>query len=382
MNEKRLRVLRVITRLNVGGPSLQAGILTTQLDPRRFQSLLVVGAVGRNEGSMLDLRPDLAEALRPTMVTVPELGRDPRLTADIMAVRKVAQIVRDYQPDILHTHLAKAGTVGRLAILLARSRPRTVHTFHGTVFEGHFSFGLGRAIAAWERILGAFTDEVVAVSPAVANQLKQHRIGRNPVTTVPLGLELDRFARVPPRAARAPAVIMLIARLAPVKDIPLFIDAMSLVREQRPDVTVRIVGDGPLRDKLQRLSPEWVDFLGNRGDLPDLLDEAGVVVLTSRSEGSPVALIEALAAGRPVVAVPVGGVPDILKDRPGAIVTQDRTARSVAEAVLRVLQDPTYSRAASGGRDRVTAEFGAHRLLRAIEVLYNRLARPDTTQSK
>jgi glycosyltransferase involved in cell wall biosynthesis len=372
MRPSQLRVLRVIARLNVGGPALHVALLTARLDTQRFDSLLAAGRPGKSEGDMLVLRPDLARAVGGRLVDIPGLGRDPRPGSDLRALLALSALIKDFHPHILHTHTSKAGTLGRLAAL-ARRVPVVVHTFHGTVFEGHFPAPLGRAIALWEWVLGLTSHAVVAVSPAVAKSLASHHIARGRVRVVPLGLDLEPFTLVPALDGPPPRVLTLVARLAPVKDIPLFLEAAARVRATMPDLVVRIAGDGPLRRELEASAPPWAHFLGHHRDLPGLLASTGVVALSSRSEGSPVALIESLAAARPVVAVPVGGVVDILDDRPGAVVAADRSASELAAGILRAFRDPALATGAAAGRSSIVAEFGVDRLVADMESLYEEL---------
>jgi glycosyltransferase involved in cell wall biosynthesis len=158
-----------------------------------------------------------------------------------------------------------------------------------------------------------------------------------------------------------------------VTDVPLFPRAAEVVREPRPDVVFRIAGDGPRGAELEAAAPRWAQFLGFAGDLPALLADTTVVALSSRSEGSPVALIEALAAGRPVAAVPGGGVPDVLGGRPGAILAADRSPEALGAAMLEALSDVRHLEAAERGRADVVATYGIDRLVTDIEALYDEL---------
>ncbi len=372
MSPHALRVLRVVTRLNVGGPALHIVTLTARSDPERFESLLAVGEPDRNEGDMLELRPDLKEAVGERLLRVRELRRRPTPLSDLMAVRDLRRLIRRVRPDVVETHMAKAGTLGRIAAFLERV-PVVIHTFHGTSFRGHFRAPLGGLMATWERLLATRTNAIVAVSPAVQRDLQARRIGRDRIHVVPLGLDLSPFLAVPSLREESPPVVTLVARLAPVKDVPLFLEAVGLVRESVPDVEAWVVGDGPLRERLGAASPPWTSWLGNRADLPELFGASGAVALTSRSEGLPVALIEALAAGRPVVGVPVGGVVDLLSGRPGAMLTADRSARSVANALLRALGDRDLRDEAERGRRAVADEHSIERLLATMEPLYEQL---------
>lgn len=357
-----------MTRLNVGGPSFQAVILTSRLDPGRFDPYLVIGTAGADEGDMLELRPHLRRSIENKLFHIEGLGRSPRPSSDLLALSRLFRLIGEMKPDIVHTHLAKAGTLGRLASILRRV-PVKVHTFHGTVFEGHFHPFIAKALVGWERGLSQSTNRIVAVSDAVANDLIRRGFPRSKIRVIPLGLDLDDFAAVAPLRQRS-NVVMLVARLVPVKDVDLFVETVRVLRRRIPEVRAVVVGDGPLRHRLESTAPEFVSFLGNRSDVPALLDEAGVVMLTSRSEGSPVALIEALAAGRPVVAPAVGGIPDVLRDRLGTLLVDTREPEALAAAAARVLEDEAFAAGAEVSRGSVREEFGADRLVADIEDLY------------
>lgn len=362
-----------MTRLNVGGPSFQAVILTSRLDPGRFDSYLAIGATAPDEGDMLELRPHLRRAIQNKLLRVEGLGRSPRPGSDLVALSQLFRLIDEIKPDIVHTHLAKAGTLGRLASVIRRV-PVKVHTFHGTVFEGHFHPLIAKGVVRWERGLSRSTSQIVAVSDAVSRDLICRGFPPAKIRVIPLGLDLDDFAAVP-ALRQTSNVVILVARLVPVKDVDLFLATMRALRQRIRGVRGVVVGDGPLRQRLESTAPEFISFLGNRSDLPSLLNQAGVVMLTSRSEGSPVALIEALAAGRPVVAPAVGGIPDVLRDRPGTLLVHGREPEALAAAAARVLRDESFAAGAELYRGRVAEDFGASRLVADIEDLYEQLWR-------
>lgn len=370
-----LRVLRLIARLNVGGPAINAALLTARLEHDRFDTVLAAGTPGDREGDMLELRPELRAAIGDRVVRIPGLGRDVRGIGDVRATASVAALVRRVRPHILHTHTAKAGAIGRVVGAALRV-PVMVHTFHGTVFGGHFSPGVANAIVTAERALARVSDALIAVSPAVADDLRVHRIGdrSGPVRVIPLGLDLAPLLAVAPLAADAPPTITLVARAVAVKDIPLFLSAASLARDVLPDLRIRVAGDGPLLPSLQSSNTvSGVEFLGFRGDIDELLRSTTAVALSSRSEGSPVALIESLAAGRPVAAVPVGGVTDVLRGRAGAVLAPDRSANALADAIVAAVRDPDVRRGAQQGRGAIARDYGADRLVADISSLYDEL---------
>jgi glycosyltransferase involved in cell wall biosynthesis len=319
-------------------------------------------------------------------VSLPALGREISGPRDAMALVALLRLIRRERPLIVHTHTAKAGTLGRLAAWLARV-PVVVHTYHGHVFRGYFSPARTRLFLAVERWLARRTDRLLTVSAQVRRELLELGIGTpEQLVVVPLGLDLDPFLAVGAAGdgelrralgiEPAAPVVAVVARLVPIKAHEVFFGAAAIVSARRRDVRFPVVGDGERRAELEALVTRLglagsVRFLGWRGDLPAIYREADVVVLTSRNEGSPVSLIEAMAAGRPVVATRVGGVPDLVEDGVnGCLVDPDRPA-AVAEAVLALLDDPDRRHAlGQAGRKRVHPAFSAERLLRDVDALY------------
>jgi glycosyltransferase involved in cell wall biosynthesis len=375
----RVRVLRIIARLNVGGPALHASLLTERLDPDRYDSLLVAGTQGPWEGNYLALY----QRSRERLVHVPALGREIS-SRDATALVELLRLIRRERPLIVHTHTAKAGALGRLAAWLARV-PVVVHTYHGHVFRGYFSPGKTRFFVALERWLARRTDRLLSVSPQVRRELLELGIGTpERSAVVPLGLDLDPFldggaaGQLRRELGIGPAapVVAIVARLVAIKAHEVFLEAASIVSRQRPDVRFVVVGDGERRAELEALVERRalggaVHFLGWRRDLPEIYRDVDVVALASRNEGSPVSLIEAMAAGRPVVATGVGGVPDLVEHGVnGYLVDPDQPA-AMAEALLALLEDPGRREAFGGaGRKRVYPAFAADRLLRDIDTLY------------
>lgn len=377
----RIRVLRVIARLNVGGPAIHATLLTERLDPSRYDSHLVAGNVEPGEGDFLDLHGHSV----PGLVTVPDLGREIRGLADLKTLWSLVRLIREFRPHIVHTHTAKAGAVGRLAAMLCRV-PVVVHTFHGHVLRGYFSAAKTRAFLEIERRLGRRSSALVAVSPKVRQELLDLGVGREEdFHVVPLGFDLARFQRfgespaVARRALGIPDgafVTSIVARLAPIKAHEVFLDAASRLRAAHPQALFLIVGDGERADELKRLAEQRglsdaVRFLGWRADLERLYRASDAVALTSRNEGSPVALIEAMAAGCAVVSTRVGGVPDVVTHGDTGLLVEMDDAEGMAAALLRLAQDPALGPAlGTVAQSRVLARYDASRLLRDVDTLY------------
>ena len=285
----------------------------------------------------------------------------------------------------MHTHTAKAGTLGRLAAILA-GVPVRVHTFHGHVFDGYFSPATTRAFLAIERALARRTQRILTVSDSVREELLALGIGRpDQVTVVPLGLELEPFARAHEHrgelrrelgiAAETP-LVGIVARLVPIKAHEVFLAAAARIVASVPSCRFVVVGDGERRDELVALATrtglaERCHFLGWRADLERINADLDVAVITSRNEGSPVALIEAMAAGLPVVATAVGGVPDlVVEGTHGHLVPVDDAA-AIAAATVALLRAPEQRRAfGAAGRERVLARHGAERLVAQIDDIY------------
>jgi glycosyltransferase involved in cell wall biosynthesis len=383
--------MRVITRLNIGGPSIQAIDLSSRLSPRGFETLLVHGRVGAAEGDMAER---LARADPPVCAErVAALGRELAPIADWAAVGHVFRLMRDFRPAIVHTHMAKAGAIGRLAahaynLTAGRQAPaRVVHTYHGHVLEGYFSPVRTRAFVAAERALARLTDRLVSVSPLIRDDIVgRYRIGRaDQHRVIRLGFDLARFAAIDePYRARArselqipadAAVVTTVGRLTDVKNHRLFLEAAQLIARRHPPTIFLIAGDGELRRELAASAAslglaQHVRFLGWRHDLEPIYGATDVFLLTSRNEGTPVALIEAMASGCAGVATDVGGVRDVIEGRgTGRVARSDPQA--LAGDVTSLIDDPVERRrVGAGGRDHVTAHFTLARLLEDISDLY------------
>lgn len=378
-----IRVARIIARLNVGGPAIHVAELTARL-PRSFESQLFVGSVAPGEREMVEVLE--REGVRP--VRVDGLGRAIRLGDDARALAVLLGALRRFAPDIVHTHTAKAGALGRIAARILRV-PVVVHTFHGHVFDGYFSPLKTRAFIAVERGLARASDAIVAISPRQREDLvERYRVApAAKVHMIPLGFDLapladvDVFAGQLRRELRlddAPCVAV-VGRLTAIKDHPLLFQAFERLATR---AHLLVVGGGEDEDALRALARrsragERIHFLGFRSDLARVLADAKVVVLTSRNEGTPVALIEALAAGCTPVGVDVGGVGDVLDDGRVGHLVRARTAPAIAAALDAALNErPTIrSSTVDEWKRRAREKYGVERLVADHVALYNGLLR-------
>ncbi len=386
-----LRVLRLITRLNIGGPSIQAITLSERLTSRGFTTRLVHGSLGEGEGDMRYLLSPSTD-----VEYLPSLRRELAPSDDYAAFTRVSAILREFRPQIVHTHMAKAGAVGRAATALYNrslrpaERARVVHTYHGHVLEGYFSPAKTAFFVGIERVLARVTDRIVAISPAIRDELLlQHRIGRlDQYRVVPLGFDLSAFVAIDDRARAAARnslhippsahVVSTVGRLTAIKQHHLFLEAARLTANGDPAALFLIAGDGELRAALEQTAHDFgiaerVRFLGWRQDLATIYGASDVFLLTSRNEGTPVALIEALAGGTPGVSTDVGGVKDVMSGDFGLLAAHDDAA-GLARAVTSLLGDPARRRAmGERGRESVVARYGIDRLVGDIAALYQEL---------
>ena len=380
-----LRVLRLIARLNVGGPARHAVILNDGLRQRGFETLLVHGSPGPGEGSLDDLARDRD---LPT-IHIPELGRRISILSDVRAFARIVALLWRWQPDIVHTHTAKAGTLGRIAALfynVAARRSRrcvVIHTFHGHVLEGYFG-RLGSLLVRWvERTLGFFTDRVVTISARQREDItrKFAIVPPTKVAVVPLGLELGELLalaeRPPgPRVPLEHVVLGYVGRLVPIKDLGTLVRGVAQARLRIPGLELVLAGDGEERASLEALVTRLglgahVAFLGWRSDLPALYGGMDLFVLTSLNEGTPVSLIEAMAAGVPVVATAVGGVPDVIEDGVSGVLIPPREPEAVAAAITDALLRPGRAACmAARARSVVRERFHSVRLVQETETMY------------
>ena len=375
-----LQILRAITRLNIGGPG--AHVLALARATPDLQSLLACGWPQSREGSLDASGVDLVRVA---------LVRPISPVRDAAAIVQLRRLIQSRRPKLLESHMAKAGLAARAAVESLRRKPVMVHVFHGHVMEGYFSHGITQGIVMVERVLARTADVLVAVSPQTRDQLLDLRIGRpDQYRIVPLGLDLDPFLAIngPSGVVRArlglePGVpiVGVFGRLVTIKDHETLLAAVKRL----PDVHLAVFGDGYLRpgleEKVRKIGiGSRVHFLGWWSDVASAMADCDVVALSSRNEGTPLSLIEAQAAGRPVVATDVGGVASVVEEgRTGFLVPPGDPA-ALADRIGAVLSDSTTAtRMGDYGRRLVASRFGLDRLVSDMRALYAELgvSEPD-----
>ncbi len=407
---QRVRIIRIIDRLNIGGPAKHVTWLTAGLDPVQFETSLVSGTVSPHEGDMTDFAHNAGVSL----TIFKEMGRELGWR-DAVVVFKLLQLLWQFKPDIVHTHKAKAGAVGRVAawlykwltlsVLWLRPRPLTViHTYHGHIFHSYYSPTKTQFFVWIERFLAwLVTDRIIVISEQQRREIhEQFGVGRaEQFRVVPLGIDCNEAEQGAPSPSLRDesgvmpqeSVIGVVGRLCAVKHHALLLRAAATLFTEpayKQGLRLFVIGDGELRQELEALARQLriadrVVFTGFRSDAVALYQELDIVALTSLNEGTPLTLIEAMNQGRAVVATEVGGVVDILGQQQRnldgftiwehGITAPSQDEQTFARALRYLLERPELRREMGArGRLFVRTKLSRERLLQDIAALYQELA--------
>jgi glycosyltransferase involved in cell wall biosynthesis len=381
---KPILVHRVIARLNTGGPAMHVVHLTQDLEAHGFRTCLVAGAITPDEGDMTYYATEHGV----TVTKVSGMTRLLSFSGDLRSLWQLFRLFRLMRPAIVHTHTAKAGTLGRVAALLA-GVPIRIHTYHGHVLGGSYFSPLKTSLFLWiERQIARVTQRLVVLSADQKREMATRlRVAdEDRFTIIRLGLELSRFAEVDSaacrkriredlRIAKDSFVVGIIGRMVPVKNHELFFDALAEIRRTGRPVEAVIVGAGEREGVLKAYAKnaglrEGIHWLGWRDDLPEVIQALDVLALTSHDEGTPVAVIEALVARIPVVARGVGGVGEILgRGRFGAVVDSSNPS-AFSAAVSAVADAPPAAEDLQEASEWALAAFSRKRLAADMAELY------------
>lgn len=385
MTDNRIRIARVIARLNVGGPAIHVTLLNAGLAKEKFESILITGTENEGEGSMLSYA--LEHGVQP--VNIPEIVGDASLKLrDLSALFKLYKLFRQFRPHIVHTHTAKAGFLGRVAARLA-GVPYVVHTYHGHILYGYYG-PLKNLLLRWlETFCGWLSTAIIAISVQVKDDLVRYSVAPSQkIRIIPLGLELEAFLNCEKHRGKFrdelkldgnTPLVGIVGRIFPIKNHRLFLEAAAKVQQIVPETRFVIVGDGVLRAEMESYAQELrlasnVIFTGWRRDLTRIYADLNVLVISSDNEGTPVSAIEAMASGCTVVATRVGGLPDIIVNGESGLLVPPKDADSLAKAILSVIQNPTEAkRLASQARETARNCFAKERLITDIENFYQQL---------
>ena len=376
---------RVIARMNIGGPAMHVVHLTKGLSTGYFKTRLIAGEVEDTEGDMRYY----AEERGVEIVHVRQMARSLRPWQDFRTFLTLYRMFRREKPWIVHTHTAKAGAVGRLAAWFARV-PIRIHTYHGHVLGAdYFSGSRTGMFLRVERMLAKITRRLVVLTASQADEMADdlHIAPRDKFAVIPLGLDLGRFARTDHEAARDKArqelgltptqpVIGTIGRLVPVKNHDLLLYAHALLCERMdPAPKLVVVGSGERSGELKRLSArlelsDHILWLGWRDRLEDILPAMDVLALTSHNEGTPVAVIEAMAADVPVVARAVGGVAEVLDSGRLGRLVWEAEPEAMADALQQIIEEGPEPASVEAARRYALDHFCVERLLHDVKGLY------------
>ncbi len=387
------RILRIINRFNLGGPTFNVAYLSKYL-PADFETLLVGGAKDESE----DSSEFIVNSLGLNPVIIPSMRRSVSPFADYQAYREIKKLIRDFKPDIVHTHASKAGALGRLAAY-HENVPVIVHTFHGHVFHSYFGKTTTTVYKQIERYLARKSSAIVAISQKQKEELGNihHICAPEKITVVPLGFDLTRFRdrqeekraafRKHWQVADDTLAVVIVGRLVPVKNHRLFLEAVAAAAKQtNRKWKAFIVGDGESRAELEAAARELqLPFAHEPGDqlltftswirdVDAVYAGADIVALSSWNEGTPVSLIEAQAAGRAIVTTNVGGISDVVLPETTALLSPTGDAAAFTHNLLTLLNNDTQRTAfGTAGWPHVKEKFHYTRLVSDMEQLYRKL---------
>jgi len=405
---ERIRVVRIIDRLNIGGPAKHVTWLTAGLNPDEFETTLITGTVPPSEGDM----SYFAQSAGITPVVIKEMSRELSIR-DVLVIAKLVRRFLKLKPQIIHTHKAKAGAAGRVAAMIYKwltpsalwlkpRRCRIAHTYHGHIFHSYYGAAKTKLFVAIERALArACTDRVIVISEQQRREIGEtFRVGRpEQFRVVPLGLDIDEISerrgslREELGIKDGEVAVGIVGRLCEVKNHAMFLDVAARLSASSTESKQRarfvVIGDGNLRAEMENLSrasgiSERVLFTGFREDATSLYADLDVVALTSLNEGTPLTLIEAMCCGRAIAATAVGGVVDVMGERRAemdgftiwdhGVTAPSRDTESFARALKYLIERPELRREmGERGRAFVRARLSKTRLLNDVENLYREM---------
>jgi glycosyltransferase involved in cell wall biosynthesis len=376
-SDKRIKVMRIIARMNVGGPAVQVSGLMRGLSTTDFDHRLYTGYCAEDEADYIKEQAPDVQAIQ-----LDGLGRKVNPRADFLILFKLIKEIRTFKPDIIHTHTAKAGVIGRLASVLSLYPSKRVHTFHGHLLSGYFDPLVTKLVILVEKILAVKTNILVSVGEKVRDELLAKKIGKfSKYRIFPPGLALNELV------SRESALkilglesdfvyISFIGRVTQIKRPDRFLDVVEIIAKQTTNIKFLVAGGGDLLDECMKSAKKRslpVQFLGWRSDIENILSAADIVVLTSDNEGTPISLIQAGLAGKPTVSTHVGSVKEIVLDGKTGFVTE-LNPESLATAISSLAKDDVLRKKFGSAASLHThANYGVDRLVKDHSQLYKEL---------
>ena len=363
--------------MNVGGPAVIVDELMRGLNKRRFEEILVTGYCADNESDYLDeVAPDTP------VIRISSLGRSVFILGDLKSFFELIGIIKRFRPDVIHTHTAKAGVIGRIAGLIALPQARRIHTFHGHLLHGYFGSIKTAFIIATEKLLARISTTLIVIGNQVKVDLLAAKIGtENQYSVIFPGLREMQFqskesAQSELGLIKGKTYIVFVGRLTQIKRPDRLIDIARFLKEKYQSVQILVVGAGEKFEEMKSITNTEnlpITYMGWRHDIGRILSAGDIAILCSDNEGIPLALIQASQAGLPIVSTDVGSVGDIVVDGGTGILTQVNS-NSLIRAVDELLSDPEkIARLGQAGKERVGALFSLQGMISAHETLYSQV---------
>lgn len=395
--KRKIKILRIINRFNIGGPTYNATFLTRFISDE-FETLLIGGLPETGEADSLHILNEYG--VKP--ILIPELKRNPNFISDLKALKKIKKIIEEFKPDIVHTHAAKAGALGRKAAFDCKV-PVVVHTFHGHVFHSYFGKFKTEIFRLIEKRLASKSTGIIAISEQQKNELSENYeiAGKDKIEVIPLGFDLNQFqvnwekkrneTRENYKLNENQIAIAIIGRLAPIKNHKLFLDTIEIVNSKTTQKPVFfIVGDGEMRKDIEKQISEiktkqaidirltsWIH------DIKTFNAGMDIICLTSNNEGTPVSLIEAQACNIPVISTDVGGVKDIIfENETGFIIPKNNLVEFSEKLLFLIENEKTRKKMSQNGWSFVKDNFHYQRLVKDMESYYKKLMKSKNTNDR
>ncbi len=381
---KRLKIIRLQSRICIGGPAIHMEMLARFLPVDKYETILVGGMVEEHER---DKSGDFREK-NIQIIVLDRMKREVGIWSDLKSLIQFYRILRREHPEIVCTHTAKAGAIGRIAAFFARV-PVIVHTFHGHVFHNYFGKIKTRIFILIERALALISDQVITISPEQYRDITEtYRIAPPAkVSMIRLGLDLEPLRNLQHsdalrRSLNLPdgSILMgFIGRLVPIKNLGMALRVLERLLQESQVYHLCIAGDGPEKEQWQRYSEEnglagHVHFLGWVEHITEILSGIDILILTSRNEGTPIAVIEAMASRVPVVATAVGGVPDLIQHEHTGFTVPSEDVEAMVRYITRVAKESdSLDNLKAAAAEEIYAKYEYHHLVREIDQLYSRL---------
>jgi glycosyltransferase involved in cell wall biosynthesis len=376
-NQCSLRVMHVIARMNVGGPAVLVADLMRSVDSGKFEQVLVTGYCDENESDYLDEAATDIKAVR-----IVGLGRSVSVIKDLLAFVGLIREIKRFNPDVIHTHTAKAGVLGRIAGLIAKPSAKRVHTYHGHLLHGYFGAGKTRVVVVIEKILSWISHGLISIGTNVMNDLLKVGIGRaGKFHVIFPGLQdLDVMPKAQAQSELGldpeKLYVVFVGRLTQIKRPDRLVEIAAELKKEYPHVHLLVAGAGELFDVTKNAAVSQglpMTFYGWRNDIARILCASDIAILCSDNEGIPLTLIQAAQAGLPIVSTDVGSVGDIVKHQEGGLLVGS-SSTELANGLKVLIEDADLrARYGAAGKARATQFFSSKSMVQAHENLYRDL---------